>query len=232
MAEFDRMHRRQARREAAMRIAKGREPQGPGRPLEPGVRASAERSFGHDFSQVRIHNDAAAAASAQAVNAKAYTAGSDLVFEPGAYDPASKDGEWLLAHELAHVVQQEDAPVPSTAWMSHAGEPAEAEADRAADRMVGGLDAGLALAASTGVPAVQRYIHNPDLFENMPAWGDALGGAADLIGGGGAGLFGGPVGSVLGPAMSMIGTGLPAAGEALGGMLGGLGEMDPSWWMM
>lgn len=233
MAEFNRMHRRPARREAALRIAQGREPRGPGRPLEPAVRASAERSFGHDFSQVRIHTDAAAAASAQALNAKAYTAGADLVFGPGAYDPASAEGGWLLAHELAHVVQQDDAPVPSTEWMSQAGEPAEAAADRAADRMIGGLDAGLNLGASTGVPAVQRYIANPDLYENLPSWGDALSGAADFVGGAAGGLLGGgPVGSVLGPAMSMLGTGLPAAGEALGGVLGGLGEMDPSWWLM
>ena len=65
-----------------------------------------EAHFGHDFSQVRVHTDAPAARRAQALGARAYAYGRDLVFAPGAYDPYSSAGRRLLAHELAHIVQQ------------------------------------------------------------------------------------------------------------------------------
>jgi outer membrane protein OmpA-like peptidoglycan-associated protein len=65
-----------------------------------------ERRFGQDFSSVRVHTDGAAPAAARAVNARAYTLGSDIVFASGAYAPDSADGRRLLAHELTHVVQQ------------------------------------------------------------------------------------------------------------------------------
>jgi hypothetical protein len=62
--------------------------------------------FGHDFGTVRVHNDALAAESARAINAKAYTLGNDLVFAAGTYSPDTAWGKGILAHELAHVVQQ------------------------------------------------------------------------------------------------------------------------------
>ncbi len=65
-----------------------------------------EPRFGHDFSRVRVHTDAHAAASAELLNARAYTLGSDVVFGPGQYAPGTGEGRRLLAHELAHVVQQ------------------------------------------------------------------------------------------------------------------------------
>jgi outer membrane protein OmpA-like peptidoglycan-associated protein len=78
----------------------------PGRPLDPEARAFMEPRFGHDFSQVRLHSDTAAAESARALNANAYTVGQDIVFGSGKLAPATKDGARLLAHELTHVVQQ------------------------------------------------------------------------------------------------------------------------------
>jgi hypothetical protein len=78
----------------------------PGQPLDPAARRFMEPRFGHDFSTVRVHTDAKAGASAQAISAAAYTVGNDLVFGPGRYEPASSAGRALLAHELAHVVQQ------------------------------------------------------------------------------------------------------------------------------
>lgn len=78
----------------------------PGQPLHPVARQFMERRFGHDFSQVRIHVDAAAARSAQSVNALAYTAGNHIVFGQGKYAPTSESGRSLLAHELTHVLQQ------------------------------------------------------------------------------------------------------------------------------
>ncbi|SFL96519.1 DUF4157 domain-containing protein [Variovorax sp. OV329] len=79
---------------------------GSGTPLEPSTRQFMESRFGHDFGRVRVHADAQAAGSAQSVGARAYTVGSDLVFDRGQYAPATPTGRHLLAHELAHVVQQ------------------------------------------------------------------------------------------------------------------------------
>lgn len=77
-----------------------------GRPLEPALRQDMEQRFGHDFSRVRVHTGQLAATSAGALNAQAYTVGQDIVFGEGQYAIGSRDGQKLLAHELAHVVQQ------------------------------------------------------------------------------------------------------------------------------
>ena len=68
-----------------------------------------EPRFGHDFSRVRVHTDAKATESAQAVKAAAYTVGRDIVFNQNHYDPHSAPGRFLLAHELAHTFQQGQA---------------------------------------------------------------------------------------------------------------------------
>jgi Domain of unknown function (DUF4157) len=77
-----------------------------GQPLGPGVRAALEGRIGHDLSPVRIHTDASAALSARQLGAKAYTVGSHVAFAEGLYAPETKPGMRLLAHEIAHVVQQ------------------------------------------------------------------------------------------------------------------------------
>ncbi len=79
----------------------------PGQPLDAETRAFMEPRFGHDFSRVRVHTGARAAESARAVNALAYTVGRDVVFGAGQYAPGTSAGRRLLAHELAHVVQQD-----------------------------------------------------------------------------------------------------------------------------
>jgi hypothetical protein len=81
-----------------------------GRPLEPATRRWMEQRFDHNFGQVRVHDDEQAQRSAQAVNARAYTVGADVVFAASQYAPATQEGQGLLAHELAHVVQQAHAP--------------------------------------------------------------------------------------------------------------------------
>jgi hypothetical protein len=78
----------------------------PGSPLDAATRGWMASRFGEDFAHVRVHTDDRAAASARTLGARAYTVGSDLVFEAGKYAPASAEGKRLLAHELAHVVQQ------------------------------------------------------------------------------------------------------------------------------
>jgi hypothetical protein len=78
----------------------------PGEPLETGLRTSMEGRFRHDFGNVRVHADTLAAESAAAVNAEAYTVGQELVFARGRFAPSTPSGRRLLAHELAHAVQQ------------------------------------------------------------------------------------------------------------------------------
>ena len=77
-----------------------------GKPLEPALRHDMEQRFGHDFSRVRVHTGGAAEQSAREVNALAYTVGQDVVFGLGQYAPQSDTGRRLMAHELAHVMQQ------------------------------------------------------------------------------------------------------------------------------
>jgi hypothetical protein len=78
----------------------------PGHALDASTRAFFEPRFGQDFSQVRVHTNPAAAASARSIQANAYTAGSDIVFAQGQYSPNSMSGRTLIAHELTHVLQQ------------------------------------------------------------------------------------------------------------------------------
>lgn len=78
----------------------------PGQPLDSQSRSLFEPRFHHDFSRVQVHTDDKAAESAKAVNALAYTAGQDIVFNHSQYRPNSAEGRRLLAHELAHAVQQ------------------------------------------------------------------------------------------------------------------------------
>jgi hypothetical protein len=79
----------------------------PGQPLVPEVRNFFEPRFGHDFSQIRVHVDKSAAESARQVNASAYTIGKDVVFAQGEFQPSTNAGMKLIAHELAHTLQQD-----------------------------------------------------------------------------------------------------------------------------
>jgi len=84
---------------------------GSGQPLAESVRKPMEREFGADFSGVRVHTDAKSDALNQSIQAKAFTTGEDIFFRAGAYEPGSKGGQELLAHELTHVVQQSNSVV-------------------------------------------------------------------------------------------------------------------------
>jgi len=79
---------------------------GGGAPLPESSRAFFEPRFGYDFSRVRIHNGSAATETAEAINARAFTLGNDIVFGAGQYTPEQESGQKLLAHELTHVIQQ------------------------------------------------------------------------------------------------------------------------------
>lgn len=108
--------------------------QSPGQQLDPATRAHFEPLLGYDFSHVRVHSDAQAATSARAVNALAYTVGHDIVFGAGQYTPYTPDGRKLIAHELAHVVQQGNESRPAArpadgVRLSDPGDSCEREAE-------------------------------------------------------------------------------------------------------
>jgi|GEM_PF-6953270 len=87
--------------ESGIRRAKGG-----GQPLMNSIREPMEQAFDADFSRVRIHTDAQSDQLNQSIQAKAFTTGQDVFFRSGEYNPGSRDGQELIAHELAHVVQQ------------------------------------------------------------------------------------------------------------------------------
>ena len=80
-----------------------------GQPLDPAARAFFEPRFGRSFSDVRVHSGEQAAEAARSVDALAFTVGRDVVFGAGQYAPGSTDGKRLLAHELTHVMQQQES---------------------------------------------------------------------------------------------------------------------------
>lgn len=110
----------------------------PGQPLDRAARAFFEQRFGCDFSGVQVHTDRRAAESARAVNAHAYAVGSHVVFGTGRYSPSTRGGAWLLAHELAHIVQQQSSPrhLPATLALDGEGNATEHAADSAADSVL------------------------------------------------------------------------------------------------
>jgi hypothetical protein len=135
----------------------------PGRPLDAPARRLMEPRFGFDLGGVRIHDDARAAASAEAVGASAYTVGPHIVFGTGRYGWRTPQERDLLGHELTHVVQQRGA-VPVPAALATGTAAAEREADHVSHRLA------LGSAPSAGIS------HQPvGLFRFVP--GRAAGGA-------------------------------------------------------
>ena len=110
--------------------------QSPGRPLDISTRTFMEPRFGQNFSKVRVHTDVKAAESARAVNALAYAIGQNIVFSAGQYSPSNLWGQELLAHELAHTVQQGRVSTENTfsdlLTISRPNSTVELEADNAA----------------------------------------------------------------------------------------------------
>jgi len=80
--------------------------EGSGQPLAESTRSFFEPRFGSDFSNVRVHKDSYGGRLAEALQAKAFTVGSDIIFGAGQFTPETPAGKHLLAHELVHVVQQ------------------------------------------------------------------------------------------------------------------------------
>ncbi|MDZ8026150.1 MAG: DUF4157 domain-containing protein, partial [Nostoc sp. DedQUE11] len=84
---------------------------GSGQPMAENIRQPMEQAFGADFSGVKVHTDAQSDELNQSIQARAFTTGQDVFFRQGEYDPESRGGQELLAHELTHVVQQSGGAV-------------------------------------------------------------------------------------------------------------------------
>jgi hypothetical protein len=131
----------------------------PGTPLPAGLRHTMSSRFGVDFSGVRMHTGARAAASARAVSAEAYTVGPHIVFGEGRYAPSGAAGQRLLAHELAHVVQQ-GGRAPA------AGQPLRvAPADSALEAAARGAERASAAMAPAGLLQRQEETTPPTVEE-------------------------------------------------------------------
>lgn len=110
-----------------------------GTPLPTELRDGMQAAFGADLEGVRLHDDAAAGALTSSLGARAITAGEDIHLSPDAPDPVSADGHHLLAHELAHVVQQRaSSSTRDRVLVSRPGDRSEQAADRAADALARG----------------------------------------------------------------------------------------------
>lgn len=134
-----------------------------GQPLDAPTQRYFEGAFGHRFGDVRVHTGERAETAARAVDAAAFTSGSHIVFgSPGRYAPGSSEGRRLLAHELAHVVQQRHAATVSPG-VGRADAPAEVEADAIARQHADGHRAGSSLFAMPlrPVAAVSRIQRQP-----------------------------------------------------------------------
>jgi hypothetical protein len=126
---------------------------GTGRPLDGGVRSRMEPLFGQDFSGVRVHQGSEAASMSAGLDARAFTVGHHIALGPGEYQPGTIMGDALLAHELAHVVQQ--AGAARTAAPLRDGSPAyeafEQDADTAAAGVLTSLWGGARAAVMAGL---------------------------------------------------------------------------------
>jgi hypothetical protein len=122
-----------------MRLALASE-RGRGEALPPQVLTQMEGAFGTSFGGVSVHNDAKADELSASLSARAFTVGSDVYFAEGQYQPTTREGQRVLAHELTHVVQQgSGAGGPSVAARAVVGavnDPAEAQARAISERVV------------------------------------------------------------------------------------------------
>jgi hypothetical protein len=129
-----------------------------GQPIDTATRAAMERRFGYDFAGVRFHIGSEAEQSAAAVNALAYTVGHHVVFGAGQYSPHTDDGRRLIAHELAHVVQQRDW-ADSGARPDRISSPNDA-GEQEAERAAGAVMAGLTVEVPAQKGVLSRYGHS------------------------------------------------------------------------
>jgi hypothetical protein len=129
----------------------------PGQSLDPATRTTFEAHVGHAFGEVRIHTDSRAAASARALNALAYTVGPHIVFGANKCRPGTSAGDRLLAHELAHVIQQSLGLNTNRFGDSQS----EGEAEAAANSFARGERANIQVARAVGIARQNASDENP-----------------------------------------------------------------------
>ena len=140
----------------------------PGRPLDPSARMFMEPQFGHDFSSVRIHDDAKAAQSVRAIGAIAYTAGRHIALAGGVPDVRTRQGRSLLGHELTHVIQQRHSSTPpAPRKVSPVDHASEREADAASAVNAGGFGPVGPITARPG-GQIQRTVTVEDASKDIP----------------------------------------------------------------
>ena len=132
---------------------------GPGHPLDGGVKSRMESAFGGDFSQVRFHTDSTAASLSTQLNARAFTIGRDVAFGAGEYQPGTVIGDALIAHELAHVMQQTGPSLNRMSVKSPEYNALETDADTSAVNALasiwGGAKGMLARTSETAMPRLK-----------------------------------------------------------------------------
>jgi hypothetical protein len=154
-------------------------PPGGGSALDERTRTLMESRFGESFSDVRVHAGERAAEAAGEADARAFTIGEDIVFADGQFAPDTADGQWLLAHELAHVVQQRH---PGGAF--DGARETEREAHSAASDVVTGGAATVKSSAPAGV--VQRQ-PDEDVWTEVPTYSAPMRGGVTIFASGSSG---------------------------------------------
>ncbi|HVZ41160.1 MAG TPA: DUF4157 domain-containing protein [Candidatus Kapabacteria bacterium] len=182
--------------DAESRVQQIRARLGDGSPLPPDVRSRMEEAFGEDVAHVRVHTNDEAAHLAAEEDARAFAVGSDVVFGAGAYRPGTIAGDGLIAHELAHAIQQRgsetEEPGGSTASLEYDAERstrgalarlmsrgmrgarsmAESIRENARPALRSGL--GLMRCAKEGPEAVSEAAENRWLIESNQIWIDVV----------------------------------------------------------
>jgi hypothetical protein len=144
--------------------------QGGGNPLNGSLKNEMEGRLGADFSDVKVHTDSKASESARAVQANAYTVGSDVVVRQDRWSPETDDGKKTIAHELTHVVQQRNGPVAGTSTgtgisVSDPGDPYERAAEATANSVMA--------KPATAAPAASAQLHADDDVQRLVAQREA-----------------------------------------------------------
>lgn len=154
---------------------------GGGAALDPRTRGEMEAAFGAGLGGVRVHTGARADTLARTLSARAFTLGNDVFFRDGEHAPSTPAGRKLLAHELAHVVQQSGSPAAAHGGVrvGPADDACEREAGRAADAVAAGAPATVSAAAPAA--AVQRELVMTGTAADVDALLDILGSYAGMV---------------------------------------------------
>ncbi len=125
---------------------------GSGQSLDSNVAQQMGSAMDHDFSSVKVHTDSSSDMLNRQLSAKAFTTGSDIYFQSGAYQPGSSSGQELIGHELTHVKQQSGATPSGDLTLGPPGDSYEQEAEQVSHQVV----------SSMSEPAAQRHEDDDD----------------------------------------------------------------------